>query len=181
MLNNSKNTRVDKLNKQNDQNAKEIDITTSSTQVVTLNKDVKRKRNRLSRDDKDVEVDFIVVQEDQPEDEINKKEQSPSKKMRSGIQQSTTEQEQEQDPLFNRLDESSPSKSQKPQIKPDLLRSRISTDGIVSSTEAFDANHEETYFALSLLGTMRRLTPHKRAIAKCHILSYLTELEYGSS
>lgn len=177
MLNNSKNTRVDKLNKQNDQNAKEIDITTSSTQVVTLNKDVKRKRNRLSRDDKDVEVDFIVVQEDQPEDEINKKEQSPSKKMRSGIQQSTTEQEQEQDPLFNRLD----SKSQKPQIKPDLLRSRISTDGIVSSTEAFDANHEETYFALSLLGTMRRLTPHKRAIAKCHILSYLTELEYGSS
>lgn len=54
-------------------------------------------------------------------------------------------------------------------------------DIMVSSTEKIDSNNEETYFALSLVGILKRLTPHKRAIAKCHILSYLTELEYGSS
>lgn len=186
VLNKSSNAR-NRLDKQSDESAKEIDITTSSTQIVTLNMDVKRKRNLLSLDDKDAEVDIIMVQEDSIKSEINEKEQISSKKLRTGIQETTTEQE----PISNRLNESVskvsseliiiPSKSQKSQIKPDLLRSRISTDGIVSSTEAFDANNEETYFALSLLGTMRRLTPHKRAIAKCHILSYLTELEYGSS
>lgn len=54
-------------------------------------------------------------------------------------------------------------------------------EGIVSSSEAVDSNNEETYFAMSLVGILKRLPPHKRAIAKCHILSYLTELEYGSS
>lgn len=54
-------------------------------------------------------------------------------------------------------------------------------DLMVSSTEKTDSNNEETYFALSLVGILKRLSPHKRAIAKCHILSYLTELEYGPS
>lgn len=54
-------------------------------------------------------------------------------------------------------------------------------DLMVSSTERTDSNNEETYFALSLVGILKRLSPHKRAIAKCHILSYLTELEYGPS
>lgn len=54
-------------------------------------------------------------------------------------------------------------------------------DLLVSSTEKTDSNNEETYFALSLVGILKRLSPHKRAIAKCHILSYLTELEYGPS
>lgn len=54
-------------------------------------------------------------------------------------------------------------------------------DVLVSSSEKVDSNSEETYFALSLVGILKRLPPHKRAIAKCHILNYLTELEYGSS
>lgn len=54
-------------------------------------------------------------------------------------------------------------------------------DLMVSSTEKTDSNNEETYFALSLVSVLKRLSPHKRAIAKCHILSYLTELEYGPS
>lgn len=61
------------------------------------------------------------------------------------------------------------------------ISSRTSTEGIVSSSETVDSNNEETYFAMSLVGILKRLNPHKRAIAKCHILSYLTELEYGSS
>lgn len=55
------------------------------------------------------------------------------------------------------------------------------TDLLVSSTEKTDSNNEETYFALSLVGILKRLSPHKRALAKCHILSFLTELEYGPS
>lgn len=58
---------------------------------------------------------------------------------------------------------------------------KTSTEGIVSSSETVDSNNEETYFAMSLVGILKRLNPHKRAVAKCHILSYLTELEYGSS
>lgn len=54
-------------------------------------------------------------------------------------------------------------------------------DLLVSSSEQADSNNEETYFALSLVGILKRLPPQKRAIAKCHILNYLTELEYGSS
>lgn len=44
-----------------------------------------------------------------------------------------------------------------------------------------ETNDEETYFVLSLVGIFKRLSPHKRALAKCNILRYLTELEYGSS
>lgn len=40
---------------------------------------------------------------------------------------------------------------------------------------------EDRYFALSLVGIFKRLTPQKRAMAKCHILQYLTELEYGNT
>lgn len=47
--------------------------------------------------------------------------------------------------------------------------------------DSVDANNEETYFALSLIGIFKRLPPQKRAVAKCNILRYLTELEYGSS
>lgn len=50
-----------------------------------------------------------------------------------------------------------------------------------SVNELIDSKDDETYFVLSLAGILKRLPPHKRAIAKCHILSYLTELEYGST
>lgn len=63
------------------------------------------------------------------------------------------------------------------------IASNSSTEANVSSScnESIDTNKEDTYFALSLAGILKRLPPHKRAIAKCHILTYLTELEYGSS
>lgn len=41
------------------------------------------------------------------------------------------------------------------------------------------AGNEETFFALSLVEILKRLPHKKRAIAKCHIITYLTELEYG--
>lgn len=44
-----------------------------------------------------------------------------------------------------------------------------------------DANNEDIYFVLSLSEIFKRLPPQKRALAKCNILRYLTELEYGSS
>lgn len=44
-----------------------------------------------------------------------------------------------------------------------------------------ESNNEETYFALSLIGALKRLNPRKRAIAKCNILKYLTNLEYADA
>lgn len=64
---------------------------------------------------------------------------------------------------------------------PQNQKSANNVDLLVSSTEKYDSNSEETYFALSLVGILKRLPPHKRAMAKCHILNYLTELEYGSA
>lgn len=66
-------------------------------------------------------------------------------------------------------------------ITPSAQPVASNADLMVSSTEKTDSNNEETYFALSLVSSLKRLSPHKRAIAKCHILSYLTELEYGRS
>lgn len=166
--------------------SKEIEITAKNVDTarskMAVKKNLKRVHDPLAEPDKeDVEVDFIVVEENHQKKNGEESDKSSSKKMRPDIE-----------PTTSRTNESSQkssdeviiiqSKPAKPQLKLESpLRPKNNIDGIVSSTEAFDANNEETYFALSLLGTLRRLTPHKRAIAKCHILSYLTELEYGSS
>lgn len=55
----------------------------------------------------------------------------------------------------------------------------------VTALSRTTANHieshdEETLFALSLVGTLKRLPPQKLAAAKCHILTYLMQLEYGN-
>lgn len=42
-----------------------------------------------------------------------------------------------------------------------------------------DKNSEDTYFALSLVGSLQRLKPMQRAMAKLNILKYLTDLEYA--
>lgn len=52
-------------------------------------------------------------------------------------------------------------------------------DSMVTSSDANGSNNEEMYFALSLVGILKRLPPQKRAKAKCHIMNYLTELEFG--
>lgn len=38
---------------------------------------------------------------------------------------------------------------------------------------------EVQFFALSIVGDLKRLTPQNRSIAKCHITQYLADLKYG--
>lgn len=59
----------------------------------------------------------------------------------------------------------------KPQAK------RTATPDI--SLEAVAGKTEDTYFALSLVGSLERLSARKRATAKLHILQYLTELAFA--
>lgn len=47
------------------------------------------------------------------------------------------------------------------------------------TANAIGSHDEATLFALSLVGTLKRLPPRKLLTAKCHILTYLTQLEYG--
>lgn len=47
------------------------------------------------------------------------------------------------------------------------------------TASAIESHDEATLFALSLVGTLKRLPPRKLLTAKCHILTYLTQLEYG--
>lgn len=177
LLNESSNARTYlEKSKQSNANTKHID--TSIARILKINGNSKRKNDELILDDTDEEVDFVVIESDQQHDEfIAIESNSNSKKKLRSETESTTNRQTESG--VNNL--ASDNEIKNPQTKQDILLSKITNNGIVSSTDAFDANNEETYFALSLLGTMRRLTPHKRAIAKCHILKYLTELEYGSS
>lgn len=50
-----------------------------------------------------------------------------------------------------------------------------------SNANLIDSHDEETLFALSLVGSLKRLPPQKFAAAKCHILTYLMNLEYGDA
>lgn len=40
---------------------------------------------------------------------------------------------------------------------------------------------EDTYFALSLVGSLQRLQPQQRAMAKMNIVRYLTEMAFTES
>lgn len=157
----------------------------SDEKIVKLTKGTKRKL------EKNEEIDFIVLEEKSQDaiensqnvveisdDTVESKEieQIACEKKRFEIEQSTLNE-------FSQPEKVEEVVIQKPvtRIKSEAIVTRSSTDGIVSSSETVDGNNEETYFALSLVGILKRLPPHKRAIAKCHILSYLTELEYGSS
>lgn len=51
--------------------------------------------------------------------------------------------------------------------------------GAAISLEEVAGRTEDTYFALSLVGSLERLNTKKRAIAKLHILQYLTELAFA--
>lgn len=181
LLNNSSKKRI-QSNRigETENNGKIVDIAISE---VVPNKKLKRVRNSFQADeDSNVELDIIVVEESHRKDRAEKSEPSLSRA-------SITETE----PPTIQTNKSSPKPSKEVviiqenptklhnNITSELLRPKTKIDGIVSSTEAFDANNEETYFALTLLGIMKRLSPKNRAIAKCHILSYLTELEYGPS
>lgn len=170
----------------------------NATQLTAARKILNKYSNRLQRqpsthdsdnNEIELEVDLIVVDDKKADQPIEPKEdeQTPTNHKRLRL---------EIEPLKNQPDESSPNeeKESKCPSVPKLAslsqsqlqsqsqpRPRKSIEEIVSSSEAFDSNSEDKYFALSILGTLRRLTPHKRALAKCHILSYLTEIEYGNS
>ncbi|XP_055304624.1 uncharacterized protein LOC129569612 [Sitodiplosis mosellana] len=153
--------------------------------IMNLKKELERKP---AKEEKDEEIDFIVLEEisqeatENTEEPVENEEVEPnaSKKMRLEMEQTAHGPNESSQP--EKVEEIA---IQKPAVQKitnvQLPVARKSTDGIVSSSETVDANNEETYFALSLVGILKRLPPHKRAIAKCHILSYLTELEYGSS
>lgn len=131
----------------------------------------------------ELEVDLIVMDEKKTDQTIESNENGETSTNRKRLRL-------EVEPLINISNESSPTVEKEikspavpehtnlTQVQP---QPRKSIEDIVSSSEAFDTNSEDKYFALSILGTLRRLTPHKRALAKCHILSYLTEIEYGNS
>lgn len=123
----------------------------------------------------DEEVDFIVLEEDSQEpieNDINEIDQSSSKRICLEVEYESSQQV--------KMEKIVKEDAKHPE-KPNATVAKANIDGVVSSSETVDSNSEETYFALSLVGILKRLPPHKRAIAKCHILSYLTELEYGSS
>lgn len=75
-----------------------------------------------------------------------------------------------------------PQQPAEPAATPTVERNEaaLGLDALVSSSDANEPNNEEMYFALSLVGILKRLPPHKRAKAKCHIMNYLTGLEFGS-
>lgn len=140
--------------------------------------------------DKDDEIDFIVLEENGQEavaDEANQNDQRACKKMRIKIDKTANESKKEEkiEEITAQPQATPPPKSNGNNLLPHLrllpLLPRQSTDGVVSSTEAFDSDNEDIYYALSLVSTFKRLSPHKRAIAKCHIQRILTEIEYGSS
>lgn len=149
----------------------------------------------------ELEVDLIVVDDKKADQatESNENEESAKsyKRLRLEVEplislpnESSPNVETEEEteiptgPKCNNQSQKSEPRQQPPPPPPQSQpqsQPRKSIEEIVSSSEVFDANSEDKYFALSILGTLRRLTPHKRALAKCHILSYLTEIEYGNS
>lgn len=156
-------------------------IPKSTSETKILNRNVRQ-------NNKNIEIDFIIFGE-QSQEPIQMEESEQISREEESVQSACKNKRLRFESSINQPNKS----SQKENIEKMLTRKadvpkkldaamvKSSSDGIVSSSEIVDDNKEETYFALSLVGILKRLTPHKRAIAKCHILSYLTELEYGSS
>lgn len=146
-----------------------------STDATASTKQLKRGPSPSVKDTNDVplEVNFIVVDDQKMDEKMESTEfgQTNGKRLRLEIE-----------PLPNQANKSSQNETKIPSsIRKRSEETSKSIEELVSSSEAFDTNNEDKYFVLSILGTMRRLTPHKRALARCHILSYLTEIEYGNS
>lgn len=159
-------------------------IQNESTQEKDTKFTKKLKYKSLQQDDEDDEIDVIVLEENSQESiekDVNEGEQSISKKLRLEIEHIANRSKSNESSQAEKDEEIVIQNSAAAPIKSAAIVTRDITDGIVSSSETVDSNNEETYFALSLVGILKRLPPHKRAIAKCHILSYLTQLEYGSS
>lgn len=146
-----------------------VQIENIATETVEIENVTPAKSFKMESDKDNDEIDFIVLEENSQESCENEIEVMPNKRIRldEAIQQEKVVEIVKEKP--------------KTAVKLNTPIAKCSIDGVVSSTETVDSNSEETYFALSLVGILKRLPPHKRAIAKCHILSYLTELEYGSS
>lgn len=145
-------------------------------------------RNIMRQNNKNIEIDFIIFGE-HGQEPIKLEESEQISREGESVQSASKNKRLRFESSINRPNESSQKElneemlTREADVPKKLGASMVksSSDGIVSSSEIVDDNKEETYFALSLVGILKRLTPHKRAIAKCHILSYLTELEYGSN
>lgn len=74
--------------------------------------------------------------------------------------------------LLNNRDEAASNHVAQKEVKETRESSRYNISSI-------DSQDEETFFALSLVRQLKRLPPQKLAIAKCHISTYLTQLEFG--
>lgn len=164
---------------------KVTDAPASNSKRVIMKKDSNSLEHPSTDNNNEVELelDLIVVDEKKTDQSNESNENGQATKTRKRIRL-------EVEPLISLTNESSQNETKEiksPSVpvpvpmRSHLLQPRKSIEEIVSSSEAIDTNSEDKYFALSILGTLRRLTPHKRALAKCHILSYLTEIEYGNS
>lgn len=78
----------------------------------------------------------------------------------------------EEKKLLNNRDEAASNHVAQKEAKQTTESSRYNISSI-------DSQDEETFFALSLVRQLKRLPPQKLAIAKCHISTYLTQLEFG--
>lgn len=175
MLNNPQDGQIftDNIKQEDGEPKKSAD---TSPAKMLLKKDSNRKQHPPEDEGNDSAREpyhLIVVEEKNPSIESNENGQTPATNKRIRL---------EIEPMSkNQVNESSQNMVHVAKNPPVPMQPRKSIEEIVSSSEAFDTNNEDKYFALSILGTLRRLTPHKRALAKCHILSYLTEIEYGNS
>lgn len=187
LLNNSRNAQIPNDNTiQMVKRPKATELTAARKILQKYSNRVQQHSSTHDNNEIELEVDLIVVNDKETTDQTtesneneHENEETPTNHKRLRL---------EVEPLINQPNESSPNEeeeSKSPAVPKAANQSqsqpRKSIEEIVSSSEAFDTNSEDKYFALSILGTLRRLTPHKRALAKCHILSYLTEIEYGNS
>lgn len=146
--------------------------------------------NRIADDNEEVDVIYIEAHDSSDEQELNEKpaiqfntvqEQcstSNNAKIQVKRKYAVAEQSPPEPSQYNKQIKTS-------QISDEASPNEISAVGLNSLVTSSDtngaSNNEEMYFALSLVGILKRLPPQKRAKAKCHILTYLTELEYGTS
>lgn len=99
----------------------------------------------------------------------------PSKRQRTG-----SLHENEEEPLENVVQPSEPTEVTTSAV----VQGKDDIDAVAFTRpngNAIETHDEQTLFALSLVGQLKRLPPQKLAMAKCHILTYLMQLEYGET
>lgn len=143
-----------------------------SSQDLELNEIVETDEHEIiSNNTESINAIFKTFSEDDDATPITAKRKCVANKFAENHQNSTAKPDNKQQEISLSSDQ---------RINSSEIRSPVKTMAQpLKSLNNIETNDEETYFALSLIGTLKRLPPHKRALAKCHIINYLTELEYG--